>query len=72
MIIETTEIALGRRLSPHKLRAGLCSILYDETHDIEFVRRAIGHSNVATTSRYIHTNEDEKQKASNIMEKLLS
>ena len=64
--------ALGYVISPHKLRAGFCSILYDKTHDAEFVRRAVGHSNLATTQRYIVTDGKERQKAANIINDILS
>lgn len=63
--------ALGKHLSPHKIRAGFCSIMYNETNDIEFVRRVVGHSNVRTTQRYIVTDENERQVASKIMDNLL-
>lgn len=66
-----TRRALGREISPHKLRAGYCSILYNKTGDIEFVRRAVGHSNVATTQRYIVTKGAEKEKAAEIMGSIL-
>ena len=59
--------ALGKPLSPHKLRSGYCSILYNATGDIEFVRRSVGHSQVSTTSRYIVTKGSEKERASEIM-----
>jgi site-specific recombinase XerC len=37
-----TEKALGKPLSPHKLRAGYCTILYEKTGDIsDFVFREI-------------------------------
>lgn len=62
----TTE-ALGKPLSPHKLRAGFCSILYNKTHDTEFVRRAVGHSNIATTQRYIVTGGEERRESANII-----
>ena len=65
-----TYNALGKRLSPHKLRAGFCSILYKETHDIEFVRRAVGHSDIKTTQRYISVDDIEKKKASAIMDSI--
>lgn len=71
MITQCSLEALGKAISPHKLRAGLCSILYDETRDIEFVRRAIGHSNISTTQRYIITDGNEKKEASKIMSRLL-
>lgn len=71
MVSKCAQTALGKSIGPHKLRSGLCSILYEETHDIEFVRRAIGHSNVSTTQRYIATEGDERETASQIMSKLL-
>lgn len=62
-----TKIGIGKKLSPHKLRAGFATILYDKTHNIEFVRRAIGHSNIATTQRYIVTKGEESKEAANII-----
>lgn len=66
-----TEAGLGKGLSPHKLRAGYCTILYDKTEDLEFTRRAVGHSQASTTARYIVTKGDEKERAAGIMEKLI-
>ena len=63
--------ALGYHISPHKLRAGFCSILYQETGNAEFVRRAVGHSNIATTQRYIVTDNNERAKASELINNLL-
>lgn len=62
-----TQRALGRRVSPHKLRSGYCSILYGATGDIEFVRRAVGHASSQTTQRYIVTGGNEKHRAADIM-----
>jgi len=64
--------ALGFHISPHKLRAGFCSILYQETGNAEFVRRAVGHSNISTTQRYIVTDNNEKAKASELIDGLLN
>lgn len=72
IVTKYTKKALGYPMSPHKLRAGFCSILYDKTHDAEFVRRAVGHSNLATTQRYIVTKGNEKQMAANIMGAIIS
>lgn len=72
IVTKYTEIGIGKKLSPHKLRAGFCSILYNKTHDIEFVRRVIGHSNIQTTQRYINTGGEERQKASKIMDDILN
>lgn len=63
--------ALGYHISPHKLRAGFCSILYQETGNAEFVRRAVGHSNISTTQRYIVTDNNERAKASELIDGFL-
>lgn len=60
--------ALGKHVSPHKIRGGVASILYAETRDVEFVRRSIGHSAVATTQRYISTENNERKHAAKILE----
>lgn len=59
------------KLSPHKVRSGYCSILYDQTHDIEFVRRAVGHRYASTTQRYISTCDQEARKGMEIINKVL-
>lgn len=66
-----SDAAIDCELSPHKFRSAFCSILYNETGDIEFVRRAVGHSNVATTQRYVVTKSREKERASEIMGSIL-
>lgn len=63
MVRKYSEDALGYAISPHKLRSGFCSIMYEHTHDIEAVRRIVGHSNVATTQRYIVTKGEERKEA---------
>ena len=58
----------GKEITPHKLRATYGTMLYNKTHDIEFVRKQMNHSNIATTQRYIRGNgKDDRQKAANIM-----
>lgn len=59
-----------REIAPHKIRSGYISILYNSSHDAEFVRRAVGHSNIATTERYIVPEEDVNEKSKNIMERI--
>lgn len=65
------EGGIGYQISPHKFRAGFCSILYNEKHDIEFVRRSVGHSQTRTTQRYIVTDNKERKEASEIIGNLL-
>ena len=62
---------LGYELSPHKIRAAFATILYDQTRDLEFVRRAIGHKKIETTKIYAVESEHEKERASLILESLI-
>lgn len=61
-----TKQYIGIELSPHKFRGAFCSILYEEKGNIEFVRRAVHHSNITTTERYIVTNNKETEEASKV------
>ena len=66
-----TKDALGYSISPHKIRSAFCTILYEQTGDIEFVRDAVGHSNVATTQRYIVKDNMAKDKSATIIDSLI-
>lgn len=55
LIKKYSEDGLGYKISPHKLRAAFIMILFDGTHDIEFVKETVGHESIMTTSRYIKT-----------------
>ena len=54
---------LGYSVSPHKLRAAFCTILYNDTRDVEFVRRAVGHTCIETTLRYIADDDSAREEA---------
>lgn len=63
----------GKNITPHKLRATYGTILYNQTHDIEFVRKQMNHANIATTQRYIRgTGKADREKAANIMGGIIS
>lgn len=66
-----TKPALDNGISPHKIRAAFCTILYEQTGDIEFVRDAVGHASVTTTQRYICKDNTAKVKAANIISDLI-
>ena len=66
-----TKEALGCSLSPHKIRSAFCTILYDQTGDIEFVREAVGHRSAETTQRYIVKDGSTKTKSANIINDLI-
>lgn len=61
---------LGYSISPHKLRAAFCTILYEDTKDVEFVRRAVGHTCIETTLRYIADDDSAKQEAADRLERI--
>lgn len=67
-----SKYGIGKELSPHKLRAAFCTILYDKTGDIELVRDAVGHRNIATTQRYIVKDNSAKRRSSAIMNSLFT
>ena len=62
-----SKLALGYKISPHKLRSGFISILYKETGNLEFVRRAVGHEYIQTTQRYTVTEGNEGNEAGEII-----
>lgn len=66
-----SEKALGYKISPHKLRSGFISILYKETGNLEFVRRAVGHEFIQTTQRYTVTEGKEGNQAGTIISNMI-
>ncbi len=59
--------AIGKHVSPHKIRAGVASILYEQTGNIEYVRRALGQAKTETTQRYIVTDNSERRSAAQLL-----
>ena len=49
-------------LTTHSFRIGFISQLWRDTNDIEFVRQAIGHKKVESTSSYIENLSDEERR----------
>jgi len=43
-----------RRCSPHTLRHTFATNLLRDTHNIEIVKRALGHEDISTTGIYLH------------------
>ena len=50
-------------ITSHSFRIGYITNLWRDTLDIEFVRQAIGHSKIDTTSRYIENLSEEERKS---------
>ncbi len=56
------------KFSPHKLRHTFATLLHSKDVDILDIQALLGHSSIATTQIYTHTNPKRLQKA---VEKLI-
>ena len=59
IINKYSEEALGKKVSPHRLRAAYGNMIYKKTKDIDFTRKAMKHENVSTTRIYMESDEEE-------------
>lgn len=72
IVYKYSKLALGQAFSPHKLRAAFVTLYYEASgHDIEATRRAVGHADISTTSIYITTENNDREKAAKYMSKNL-
>lgn len=46
-------------ISPHDLRRGFAKNLYDKGASIAIISKALGHSNIAVTTQYLHLEKEE-------------
>lgn len=58
-IIKKYSVGINKKISPHKLRATFARILYQDSHDIRFVQKQMGHASSDTTDLYIRGMERE-------------
>lgn len=72
LVKKYSKAGIGTEISPHKLRSAFCTILYDETKDINFVSQAVGHKNIETTQRYIVNDGQTKKKAVSLLDDIFS
>ena len=54
-IFEEISRKVGFRVHPHMLRHAYASELYRKTKDVLLIKKLLGHSNIATTSRYLES-----------------
>lgn len=67
LVEKYTLLILGKRFSPHKLRATYGTVLYQKTGDIRLTADVLGHSSVTTTSKhYAAQTEQNKRKAGDL------
>ena len=63
-----SEKALGRKVSPHKIRASFAAAFYEESgHDIEALRETMGHCDISITGIYITKNSRARHDSANFM-----
>lgn len=68
LIERTREAALvKRRVTAHTLRHTFAVSLLDQGVDLRTVQDLLGHSNITTTQRYLHTNDEKKLAAVNAL-----
>lgn len=48
-----------KNINPHALRRGFAKNLYNKGANIAIISRALGHSNIAVTSAYLHLDKNE-------------
>jgi site-specific recombinase XerD len=48
-----------KNINPHALRRGFAKNLYNKGANIALISRALGHSNIAVTSQYLHLDKNE-------------
>lgn len=53
------KIEWYKELSPHKIRHSFATEKLQEGADIATVRDAMGHNDISTTNRYVHSNKDK-------------
>lgn len=66
IIEKYTEGAIGRHISPHKLRATFATHLYGETRDIELTSKALHHKSTTPTQKYVKVFDQDIRNAVNI------
>ncbi len=60
LIVKTTSMKyFNKKITPHGLRRSFATNLLKNNANIEIVRKTLGHTNINTTARYLHFNDDD-------------
>ena len=54
---------IKKRITPHSLRHTFITLALQSGADLATIKNLAGHSNITTTSRYLHTTEELKEQA---------
>ena len=64
--VDTSVPEKAGKITPHKLRATFAETILQKTGNIELTKDLLGHKNIASTTHYVTTTEDEKKNARNL------
>lgn len=70
MLTKYCSEASIKRITPHKLRASSACALAKNNIPVKAISRQLGHSNIATTMRYIDVFNEDEEKSKNILDNL--
>lgn len=59
IIKELSKKYFNKNITPHSLRRSYATNLLKNNANIEIVRKTLGHSNINTTARYFHFNDED-------------
>lgn len=57
------KAGIDKNVHPHTLRHSFATDLYRQTKDLRMVQKALGHSNIQTTTIYTHVIDDDLENA---------
>ena len=63
---------LGKRITPHKLRSSAAMNMHGAGVDILTIASILGHNQVTTTQRYTRAYDEDKKKATDILDRLIT
>ncbi|MBO6133413.1 MAG: tyrosine-type recombinase/integrase [Lachnospiraceae bacterium] len=67
--IEANVARQAGKITPHKLRTTFAEEMLNVTHDIERVQKLLGHSSIASTTRYVESSEEDKKSLRNLTQR---
>lgn len=63
-ILKQREIQSGiKSLKPHNLRRTMATDMENEGYSIRIIQQVLGHSDVATTERYLYSSDEKVKEA---------
>ena len=68
LVEKYTKTIKGKHITPHKLRATACTLMSTQGVPLQVIKEIAGHENVQTTMRYVGVMEQEKEKATNVLD----